>query len=987
MSRINGNPKKNIINDTIIVPMINTVSFVPNKNVLVEVVYSEYEDYDLENPILPSRGTIYRNQDPSTIPYEIDPASIVDSWYPNDLFTGSDPYIIRDVRGMNIHISPFMYNPVQQKIRVYKKITLKVSEDNTPPVNPLPSTDNKVCREMAGIYESMFINYNQNPVRWTQELGEYGEILVIYTSAYATAIQPWITWKKEKGYQVHELSVTTGTNVKTNILTEYNSNNNILYVLLIGDWADIQSDLGSSGNAPTDPMLGCVVGTDDYHDIIIGRFSASSAAHVTTQGNKTITYERDPETGGTWYSQALGIASAEGPGDDGEYDYEQIDNIHDGRLLNFTYTTCNEVYDPGATATQVANYVNNGVSVINYCGHGDHSYWVTSNYSTTNVNSSTNGAKLPFVFSVACIVGEFHTGSDCLAEALLRKDGGGAVAAWMSTINQPWQPPMRGQDYANDILVQGYNYTTGPGNGTSTTYGKTTFGSITFNAGALMVAESSTSSDWDTYKTWTVFGDPSVQVRTEAPKAITLSNYIINPGTYATTVTVGGSPFEGAIVSLYKSGDPQPYSAVTDASGNVSITHPLTGTVKLTVTGFNLDTYSQDHVVGSSSTLIANFSGTPLVIPQGGTVDFTDLSTPTGTIISWDWQFPGAVTTTSTVQNPAGIQYNTPGQYNVSLTVGDGTDTHTETKTNYITVTGPLTANFMGTPTTIMAGQTVDFTDQSAGGGTITNWDWQFPGAVTTASTNQNPAGIQYNNPGTYDVTLTITDDASSTDSETKNAYITVLDPNAFMTDFYASATVIIEGQSVDFFDDTQNGPATSWTWNFGNGQTSSVQNPAAIVYDIPGFYTVTLTSSDGTDTDTETKIDYIEVIDSSYLPIADFTANFTTVMVGGSVDFYDLSQNGPITWDWTFTGADVPTSAIQDPTVITYSTVGVYPVTLAVTNPIGSDTITKTDYITVIDNSSLGPLEADFHATTNRLIIMGETVSFEDLTVGFPTN
>jgi len=969
------------------VPFINAnIQLGADNNVALEITGEEYSDFQLDFPLVPSRGVIYRNQDPSTIPYQIDPNSLIDEWYPGELFTNSEPYIIRDVRGMNIQIKPFAYNSVQNKLRVYTKLTVRVYENNIKPVNPILNTS-KITSEMPGIYSSIFINYNQNQTKWANEIDEFGEILVIYTSANATVIQPWITWKKEKGYTVHEEEVATGTNVKTLIETEYNANNNILYVQLVGDWADVKSDLGTSQSGPTDPMLGCVVGGDDYYDLMVGRFSASSTAHVTTQGDKTISYERDPEIGGTWYSNGLGIGSHEGPGDDNETDQDHIDIIKENRLLPFTYTNVDEAYGASVPVSDVSTPVNNGLSVINYCGHGDHDFWVTSGYSNTNVNSSTNGNKLPFVFSVACIVGEFHTGGDCLAEAMLRKDGGGALVTWMATINQPWQPPMRGQDYANDVLTQGYDYTSNPGTGNNTTYGKTTFGSITFNAGALMISEVSSSSDWDTYKTWTIFGDASVQVRTEMPKALVLSNEIVTPGTFNTTVTVAGNPFENAIVSLYKSGDPQPYSALTDASGSVSITHPLTGTVKLTVTGFNLATYSQDKVV-DTGTLLSEFSGTPLTIPEGGTVDFTDLSVGPNTIISWDWTFPSSVQGSSTIQNPTAIQYNTAGNYDVTLTVGDGTNTHTTTKPDYIHVTGPLTADFSGTPLSLLPTNTVDFTDLSLGGSTITDWDWTFAGGTPGTSTTQNPT-IQYDTPGIYQVSLTVTDDVSATDTKTETTYIEVIDPNAFNTDFYANFTTIIEGGTIDFYDDTQNGPATTWSWEFTGAETptSIDQNPTGIQYMTQGTYIVKLTSSDGVDTDDEEKIDYITVVDSSFYPEVDFVANFTTVFVGNSVDFFDLSTGSPDTWAWTFTGGIPNTDTLQNPTVIIYDTPGVYPVTLKITSSIGNDTLTKIDYITVIDNSFLDTLWTDFRATTARLIQEGSSVSFEDLTAGYPTD
>ncbi|HET7818497.1 MAG TPA: C25 family cysteine peptidase, partial [Bacteroidia bacterium] len=244
-----------------------------------------------------------------------------------------------------------------------------------------------------------------------------------------------------------------------------------------------------------------------------------------------------------------------------------------------------------ASASTVSSAVNGGLSLINYCGHGANNQFVTSGFSTSNVNSLTNGDKLPFIFSVACVNGEFHT-TTCFAEAWLRKVNGGAVATIMSTINQPWVEPMIAQDYMNDLLTGGYTYqnnTTAPGKGTNTDHGKTHFGSITFNGECLMLAELNNTSSQETIQTWTIFGDPSLQVRTDEAKPLVVSNANVTAGSYVTNISVNGAPFANALVSIWD-GANQPFSALTDANGNVTISHTLaTGTnATLTVTGFNL---------------------------------------------------------------------------------------------------------------------------------------------------------------------------------------------------------------------------------------------------------------------------------------------------------------------------------------------------------------------------------------------------------------
>ncbi|MBN1339167.1 MAG: PKD domain-containing protein, partial [Bacteroidales bacterium] len=167
--------------------------------------------------------------------------------------------------------------------------------------------------------------------------------------------------------------------------------------------------------------------------------------------------------------------------------------------------------------------------------------------------------------------------------------------------------------------------------------------------------------------------------------------------------------------------------------------------------------------------LNANFSGTPTTVCAGGTVTFTDLST--GSPTTWNWSFPGGTPSSYVGQNPPSITYNTAGSYNVSLTVGNGTTTDTETKTGYITVTS-IIADFSGSPTTVVVGNSVTFTDNSSCG--PTSWSWSFPGGNPSTYSGQNPPAITYNTVGAYNVSLTVTGPGGS-DTETKTNYINVI--------------------------------------------------------------------------------------------------------------------------------------------------------------------------------------------------------------------
>ena len=236
-------------------PFVNAnIQLGTNNNVSMKIIPMEFTDYPLDHPLLPSRGVIYRDQDPSTIPYEIAPESITDDFYPAILADITEPFIIKDVRGLTVYVYPFQYNAASQTLRIYKNVTVNLTDNNTDAINPLHTTSGKYFREMEGMYESIFVNYDNQMDDLS--MAEAGDILVITTARDETAIQPYIDWKKEKGFDVQKEVVSTGTNVKTLVQQKYNANNDILYVQLVGDWADIKC---VSAPVPTPPWILCLV--------------------------------------------------------------------------------------------------------------------------------------------------------------------------------------------------------------------------------------------------------------------------------------------------------------------------------------------------------------------------------------------------------------------------------------------------------------------------------------------------------------------------------------------------------------------------------------------------------------------------------------------------------------------------------------------------------------------------------------------------------
>ena len=173
-------------------------------------------------------------------------------------------------------------------------------------------------------------------------------------------------------------------------------------------------------------------------------------------------------------------------------------------------------------------------------------------------------------------------------------------------------------------------------------------------------------------------------------------------------------------------------------------------------------------------------------------------------------------------------------------------------------------------------------------------------------------------------------------------------------------------------FTDLSIDSVTTWQWNFGDGNTSTLQNPEH-EYITPGDYTVTLMITGPGGSDTLVKPEYVDV---NYInPAADFIGTPTSGIAPLDVSFTDLSTDSIDTWVWDF--GDGGSSFLPSP-VYTYDTEGTYTVSLTVVGPGGIDEMEKTDYITV---SAEAPV-ADFSGTPTS----GEApllVSFSDLSSG----
>src|SRR5207247_1318213 len=276
---------------------------------------------------------------------------------------------------------------------------------------------------------------------------------------------------------------------------------------------------------------------------------------------------------------------------------------------------------------------------------------------------------------------------------------------------------------------------------------------------------------------------------------------------------------------------------------------------------------------------------------SGLTCSFTDQSTdPDGSVTIWQWDFgDGATATTRNPSHP----YGTGGDYTVTLTVTDNQNASSAPVTHTVSPRAPNqppTAAF----TASCSGLTCSFTDQSTDpDGSVSNWNWNFGDGTT--STARNPSH-PYSAGGTYNVTLTVTDNQGATDQVTNP-----VSPSAPNQPPTAASTPSCTGLTCSFTDRSTDpdGSVIGWQWNFGDGATSNSRNPSH-PYGAGGDYTVTLTVTDDPGASSAPVTHTV----SPRAPNQPPTAAFTSSCSGLTCSFTDQSTDpdgSVIGWSWNF--------------------------------------------------------------------------------------
>lgn len=551
-----------------------------------------------------------------------------------------------------------------------------------------------------------------------------------------------------------------------------------------------------------------------------------------------------------------------------------------------------------------------------------------------------------------------------------------------------------------------YNFSTGPsntkylwdfGNGITSTLKQP--GQITFNSGTFTVSLTATNDLVTPALTSTA------TTTVEILDATVTANFTITPssGSAPLAVTLNPSGSLGPISSYaWTFGDGTSASTTTAVNQIKTYNTPGTYNITLTVTSVNATSYLNNSktialTVGNpASAPTCSFIGGP----YSGTIPlncaFTDTSSPNNSnITAWSWNMgePGNPQNIQTTQN-ASITYTFAGSKVVSLTVtnGIGSSSCTQTVMGTSTVTPPGSAFTISGARVPNQALTFTYSPSPNPPANPTGYLWNFGNGFTNSS--GPTVSYAYPTTGTYTASLQVTNyGGRSTSSQTVTITVASLTVVFNTTPAFTAATrtlTINAGTSVTCTNTTviKSGTTANFVWSYGSGSwgsypsasTSGLTAPPALVYNVPGTYTL---SCSGTQSDGATGQSTITVVvNATTAAVSNFsmtlpnsptpTTVVTTVNRGVTFQLNQLSTNFPSSFTWNYNGAvdavtgTAPSTALRVPPPLkfpTTSTVTPVPITLTVSNSKNTTASVKT-----ISYKVKGPL-ADVSWVMNKVV------------------
>lgn len=460
------------------------------------------------------------------------------SFFPGQWAETANPAVWGGINTDRLQFNPFRYNPVTGELMAAKTIRVRIDFQGNMDAIAFSSTE--TVRNGAS---RMLINYDLVQAAASAPTdADAAEYVFVTTDANLAAITPLVEFYQGIGYETAVTTLPSGSSsgeIKAAIGDFYDTSMT-RFALIAGDHAALPSY--NYGSFVGDYWYACMVGTDLVPEIAVGRLTGN-ASQIELQVSKIIDgyYQYafdDSRTTGIIPSTTVLAAHQE------QYPGKYTLCCNEIAAASYaTDMTFFKIYPPeGGTNSMVEGWFNDGIGSIGYRGHGDVTVWSWSapgTWSKTNIQNLTNEF-LPPVWTIACLCGEYQSGSECLAESFAWDENGasGNLAA-----NDP-SYTIPNHDYMKQIYLKVYD---------EGVYNMME----AINEATVETINIHGSLGETNAKMYIWFGDPAMELFTNdttnpMPLSISTDPGMVNPGSQTITVTVTsqGSPVSGATVGL-----------------------------------------------------------------------------------------------------------------------------------------------------------------------------------------------------------------------------------------------------------------------------------------------------------------------------------------------------------------------------------------------------------------------------------------------------
>lgn len=435
-------------------PSIKKIIEIPhNARVKIRVLNyktSEHKlsDLGISNKIAPYQPSYSKSKDPTQQEFLYKTSAYQKNEFSQlELASVENIGMLRGINLAKIDINPIAYNPVENAIRVYDDIKIELSLENADTEKTAEEQKRTYSPYFEIIKKTLFSTtntskgYPANPDHTRYPI----KYLIVTPPEFKAELKDFIKWKTMKGFSVVTATTdeigNTASEIKTWIKQRYDEatpqDPAPTFLLLVGDTDKLPPSLksGKSTGRVTDLYYACMDGANDvFPDMYYGRLSARTNEELKNMLDKILYYEQYQFADDSFLNKATMIAGYDNP-------WRSAVGVP-----TINYATTN-YFNAEHGFTGVKTYSNSysgcyadenfKAAVFNYTAHCTPTTWHNPQLTISKVKTLTNENKYPLILANCCESGDFAI-QECMGEALMRKEKGGAVAYIGSAPDSYW---------------------------------------------------------------------------------------------------------------------------------------------------------------------------------------------------------------------------------------------------------------------------------------------------------------------------------------------------------------------------------------------------------------------------------------------------------------------------------------------------------------------------------------------------------------------